>query len=229
MWRSTGDITYAPIVNKVLNSLTQQAGCVMGATNNLLDRFYFTVLKNIYPDILNDSLVTFRRHCSLSIFTAGTAAGRCDSLFNTPHTDNMDIMDKQFQEEATKLLCELKEEYSCYSDVMQDVKYLELLSYVTGGFSVPTTCGYSFVEVDKQTSERDRVCADFALLGLGVAVELCPKSYHYFFGSAFSHCTPVSLVVKDSGIIKSYTGKHNIVGWGGSASNNDNVYEKKNN
>lgn len=226
LWNGNGNITYCPIANKICNSLTQQAGGVMAASNALLDRFILTVLQRLYPNIDSEQLASHRRYCSLSIFTAGSQ--QCDSFANSPHVDDNDSFEKTFQTEALVLINEIRSLYAYDENVMNDLKYIEILAGYRGGFCVPTTCGYSIVSMQSQEEASILSSSEFAMIGLGVSVKLVSNSYHYFMAPLFTHCTPVSLTIHKSGYVSLYSGKYNVVGWGGSQSSTQSNYKKKN-
>lgn len=214
------------MVNKILNRLTKQAANVMVSSNKVLDRFLLEVLLKLYPNASPDELHTFRRFCNLSIFTSGTETIKTDSFFNKPHVDKNDVFFKEFQKAAQDVLDYMKVKHADDDLVLRDISYLEKLAIICGGFSVPTTCGYSILKC----SESDKsVHSYFAMLGLGVAVKICHKSYHYFFGSSFRHCTPAAITIDSKGMIASYSnGDVNIVGWGGAQSVRRQVYNQFN-
>jgi hypothetical protein len=63
----------------------------------------------------------------------------------------------------------------------------------------------------------------FVMLGLGGTGRIFSQSYHYFFGSSFTHCTPVQ---KD-GTITTYNDGHcNVIGWGGGDSIQRQIYDQ---
>jgi hypothetical protein len=65
------------------------------------------------------------------------------------------------------------------------------------------------------------------MIGLGVAVTIRAKAYHYFMASQFTHCTPVPTQVHKSGFVSYFTGEYNVVGWGGGQAGTHNTYKKK--
>jgi hypothetical protein len=62
---------------------------------------------------------------------------------------------------------------------------------------------------------------------LGVSVSIRPKCYHFFMASLFTHCTPVPIRRESSGVTSFYSGRYNVVGWGGGKVENDNTYTQK--
>lgn len=208
----------------------------MAASNSLLDKFYGVVLSRLYPDIDSDQLCSHRRYCSLSIFTAGSKKSRCDGFANTPHIDKKDVFEQKFQRQARSLLQELRDTNSYDEYVLKELSYLERLSNFKTGFCVPTTCGYSIVNNDEEplSDATDGMgvrtiknIADFAMIGLGVSVSIHPKCYHFFMASLFTHCTPVPIQIDSSGLTSLYSGRYNVVGWGGGKADNDNTYTQK--
>jgi hypothetical protein len=208
----------------------------MAASNSLLDRFYGVVLSRLYPDISSDDMPSHRRYCSLSIFTAGSQKSRCDGFANTPHIDKKDVFEQNFQREARRLLDELQGMYSHEETVLEELAYLERLSKFETGFCVPTTCGYSIVNnkeehlsdaTDRMGVQTVQNIADFAMMGLGVSVSIRPKCYHFFMASLFTHCTTVPIQIDSSGITSLYSGRYNVVGWGGGKAPTDNTYTQK--
>ena len=197
---------------------------MMVSCNKVLDRFYFKVLKKLYPKVASDDLSTFRRFCNLSIFTSGNTVDCTDSFLNTPHNDTTDVLFKEFQRTAQELLGDLRKKDPENHCLDVDIDYLERLSVACGGFAVPTTCGYDFV-----TSKRfsSNIQAHFAMIGLGVTVQLCPQCYHYFFGSSYTHCTPMALSIqRDLKVTTFSNGEANVVGWGGGKSVRREIYDR---
>lgn len=205
----------------------------MAACNALLDRFLATVLSRLYPNLGSDELASHRRYCSLSIFTSGSSKAQCDGFANTPHVDKKDVFEAKFQREAVLLLSELRSLHNSNSSVLtRELDYLQTLSSFNKGFCVPTTCGYSIVPTNNLDSELSNVnvsiVTDFALIGLGISVQILPKSYHYFLASLFTHCTPVPLHINnESGNVSMYSGQYNVVGWGGGKAETDNTYRRR--
>ena len=215
---------YFPVLNKILNRLTKQAANVMVACNKSLDRFYFKVLKKLYPDASDDDLFSFRRFVNLSIYTSGNASDRTDTFFNTPHSDKTDVLFKEFQIAAHELLSELRLKTPNDPKLESDIQYLERLASACGGFAVPTVCGYDIVKSNTCSNES---MAHFAQLGLGVTVQLCPQIYHLFFGSSYTHCTPMALSTQSDGKVTVFSNSDvNVVGWGGGKSVHRQVYDQ---
>ena len=217
LWRQTGDITFFPVLNKVLNEFTNQASCVMISSNHLYDRFLHAVMCKLFPG--DDSKATFRRFCGLSILTLGNASCSTDSFFNSPHVDTTDRWRKEVQEAAKSLLSEWRTTHSGNKDVLDGIRYLEDMAGLSGGyFSVPTTCGYNIIcnsEVDLQ--KEHQINAHFVMLGLGVSVRIRSGCYHYFHASHFNHCTAIPVTVRRAKMAKAYAGLFNIIGWGGAS------------
>jgi hypothetical protein len=226
LWNGAkGEITYCPLANKICNALTQQAGAVMTASNALLDRFMHIVLARLHQDIDVSDFTSHRRYCSLSILTAGSYSSKCDGFANTPHVDRNDSLEKAIQNEAIILINELKRLYHNDAQVLKELKYLELLSRYPKGFCVPTTCGYTFVSTNE--SESVKSSSDFAMIGLGVSVQIVPGSYHYFMAPLFTHCTPVPVSMYKNDLISVFSESYNVVGWGASQSVKSNNYKKQ--
>jgi hypothetical protein len=222
--------TYSPIAQKVINILTTQAGQVMSACDPLYDSFISKVLHRLFHkfQLKQDNcsfsstkqISTFRRYCNLSIFTGGCAKDQTDSFFNVPHVDKGDKFFNDFQNEALSVMNESLHNYGGKtSHQRQQLEYLQkLFETGNGSFSLPTTCGYQMV----QTSNNYNITPNdmksyFCMSGLGYSVHLDNNLYHYFFGNTFTHCTPISVSVKN-GIVRTYSGDVNVVGWGASSS-----------
>ena len=94
--------------------------------------------------------------------------------------------------------------------------------------SLPTTCGYQFVKcgdsLDAPIEERN-MRSYFAMPGLNVSVKLASNVYHFFYGSMFSHCTPITVAVKD-GIVLTHSDDMKVVGWGSGSGKRRQIYEK---
>ena len=136
---------------------------MMVSCNKVLDRFYFKVLKKLYPKVASDDLSTFHRFCNLSIFTSGNTNDCTDSFLNTPHNDTTDVLFKKFQRTAQELLGDLRKKDPENHCLDVDIDYLERLSVACGGFAVPTTCGYDFVTSKKVLQQHSgSFCHDWA-------------------------------------------------------------------
>ena len=197
----------------------------MVASNKLLDRFFLKVLQRLHPRADATDLSSSRRFCKLSIFTTKNTSNKTDSFFNSPHIDKMDVLFQDFQVAAKELLMELYRSNPDDEEVLKDIAYLQDLSYLCGGFSVPTTCGYDILH--KEETSSDNVHAHFAMIGLGVTIKVCPHCYHYFFGSSFTHCTPAAISVNSNHFVSTFSdGDNHVIGWGGASSYRREIYDR---
>ena len=96
-------------------------------------------------------------------------------------------------------MAELEVLYVNDDAVLLEITYLKNAYEMCGGFSDPTTCGYSLVNMFEDSEcprGMDEVHSHFAMIGLKVSFKICPIGvYHYFFGSSFTHCTPVTVTL----------------------------------
>ena len=172
-----------------------------------------------------NNIVSHRRMCNWSIVTSGSSSSKCYSFANSPHVDTNDMMSKNFQEVALNVLHDLNNQThdnDCVTS--KELEYLSRLYYLCNGFCLPTTCGYKVVKSMSESSdvEEKHLESYFCLLGLGVSVKLTSNLYHYFLGGCFSHCTPVTVSVKD-GIVRTYSRGINVFAWGGGGNTNMNT------
>lgn len=226
LWSSNGDITYHPVVNKIVNAFTTESSYVMKACTSLLHCFIEEVYRKTYQ-MSQNQFHTFRGYNSLSILTAGSASTRTDGFYNTIHTDVNDCLDPMFQHNAIEILNELKSCTERTSEISTDIDYLEQLSKCCNGFATPTTCGYTILESrDEDSCDLVDFNASFLLVGLGMTVSIDSNDfYHTFFASAVSHCTAVPVTTLHNRVCSIYTGRFNIVGWGAGSAKAKKVYD----
>ncbi len=172
-----------------------------------------------------NNIISHRRMCNWSIVTSGSSSSKCYSFANSPHVDTNDKMSKKFQKVALDVLADLKnqtDENDCVTK--KELEYLSRLYDTCNGFCLPTTCGYKVIKSMSELSdvEEKHLESYFCLLGLGVSVKLTSNLYHYFLGGCFSHCTPVTVSIKD-GIVRTYTRGINVFAWGGGGNTNTNT------
>ena len=124
----------------------------------------------------------------------GNNRSKTDGFSNEIHVDPLDTLPSNFGDMA----CQILDELSQYHDVDRgkEIIYLRKIMGVCGGIVAPSTCGYSIVALSNQKENVFEMKADFVMAGLGISVRMCSKVYHYFYGSAFSHCTALPLTCK---------------------------------
>lgn len=233
LWSSKGDITYHPVVNKIINAFTTESSRVMNACTSLLHCFIEHVYRKKCPQ-KGRQFHNFRGFNNLSILTAGSTDTKTDGFYNTIHTDVNDCLDNVFQQNAMEILTDLKKtcpQYLVDDDFKKGIAYLEKLSIYCKGFATPTTCGYTIIDnrddnEDASSNRKNELDASFAMVGLGVSVRIDSNDfYHTFFGSAISHCTAVPVTIDNGNACSIFTGKYNIVGWGSGSSKAQRVYD----
>ena len=207
--RQEWDQTYAPLFVKQMNALTKQASDVSALTNPLLHRFLTEIKKRLG---MGDNSTSFRAHCLMSILTYGNDSSKTDGFSNEIHVDPLDTLPSNFGDTARQILDELSQ---CHDvDLGKEIVYLRKIMEVCGGIAAPSTCGYSIVPLSNQNENVFEMKADFVMAGLGISVRMCSKVYHYFYGSAFSHCTALPLTCEHNRNIATYAKKFNVTGWG---------------
>ena len=146
----------------------------------------------------------------MSILTYGNSTSKTDGFSNEIHIDPLDTLPRNFGDMAKQIL----DEFAGFDDVNVDkeISYLRKLMGVCGGIAAPSTCGYSIVDLCSDEERHCEMVADFVMPGLGISVRMCSKVYHYFYGSAFSHCTAMSLTCQDNNNIVTYAKKFNVTG-----------------
>jgi hypothetical protein len=72
LWSSKGDITYHPVVNKIINAFTTESSRVMNACTSLLHCFIEHVYRKTSPGVEGRQFHNFRCFNNLSIFTTGS-------------------------------------------------------------------------------------------------------------------------------------------------------------
>jgi len=233
LWSSKGDITYHPVVNKIINAFTTESSNVMNACTSLLHCFIEHVYRKTSP-VEGRQFQNFRCFNNLSILTAGSTDTNTDGFYNTIHLDVNDCLDNAFQRKATELLNDLKmtcPEYLVDEEFKKGIAYLEKLSICCHGYATPTTCGYTIIDNsdvnnDESSDTKMAFDASFALVGLGVSVHIDSNYfYHTFFGSAISHCTAVPVTIDNGNSCSIFNGRFNIVGWGSGSSKAQRVYD----
>lgn len=207
--RQDWDQTYAPLFIKRINALTKQASDLSALANPLLHRFLTEIKKRLG---FGDNSTSFRAHCVMSILTYGDDASNTDGFSNEIHIDPKDTLPENFTEMAHQILYELSSEDD--DRLKREISYLRQLIGLCGGIAAPSTCGYSIVDLDKNKDESYEMRADFVMPGLGISVKMCSKVYHYFYGSAFSHCTALPLTIHHGHRMITYAKKFNVTGWG---------------
>ena len=207
--RQEWDQTYGPLFVKRMNALTKQASDVSALANPLLHRFLTEIKKRLG---MGDNNTSFRAHCLMSILTYGNSTSKTDGFSNEIHIDPLDTLPRNFGDMAKQIL----DEFAGFDDVNVDkeISYLRKLMGVCGGIAAPSTCGYSIVDLCSDEERHCEMVADFVMPGLGISVRMCSKVYHYFYGSAFSHCTAMPLTCQDNNTIVTYSKKFNVTGWG---------------
>ena len=207
--RQDWDQTYAPLFIKRMNALTKEASDLSALANPLLHRFLTEIKKRLG---FGDNSTSFRAHCFMSILTYGDDASKTDGFSNEIHFDPKDTLPDNFTKMAHKILDELSSKD--VDGLKSEISYLRQLIGLCGGIAAPSTCGYSIVDLDKNEENANEMRADFVMPGLGISVKMCSKVYHYFYGSAFSHCTALPLTIHCGDKIITYAKKFNVTGWG---------------
>lgn len=232
--RSKFKDTYNPILQSFINELTSQASAMFPLCDRFYNKFILMVRNLLQSTILNNELsknmpqdkqLHRGPQCVLSILTMGKTSTntRIDGFINHPHVDR-DIFFKTFQETAMKILKEWIET-NISLDMKKNILYIQRLHDIghRASFPLPTSCGYQIVDNHKVSEHKISTVIEesdsfisFALIGLGVTIRIRSNLYHYFYASIVSHCTPVPVTVKN-GMVYTYTGLFNIVGWGASS------------
>ena len=238
MWRKEYDATYEPITQKITRALTSQAALVMKHCDHTYDRLVHKIYQETYEDIVNSPLCSnesrekkrkvdcsdgnyfqsLRRFCNYSIVTAGSIHQKCYGFCNQIHVDKNDFLEGDLSVVGRNVIKRLEDKYIDHLKVLDNLNYYKEHINTFGRIPVPTTCGYKILYNPDHSKETYSIVAFFALVGLGISVELKSDIYHYFLGSTFTHCTTVPLKLTNDGKVFIYGDEFNIFAWGAGSS-----------
>ncbi len=224
-FRQNWDVTFMPIVRKIVSSLVQTSVQYQRNTDRFYDLFQRHCYRSILPSSVSGQCIfgsSHTRYSNLSILTFGNS--KVSGFSNLPHVDTGDIWDNSLQRIASNHLRDLinlsrnVDTDNGFHSLIRHLRRLSMSS-VDDSFSNYTTCGYN-IRFDDASSER--VCvACFVYLYLNISVNI-PRNktvYHTFGGAMGAHATSVPILI-DCGNV--YFNHHSlsIFAWGGGQSPN---------
>lgn len=207
-FRQDWDLTYMPLIQKVVNKLTSDATKHCIDNFQVVDRFLLQQEEGTMFDGI-------RRHCRVSIITCG---GKNTLGFScTQHRDTTDLKYKHddITNPDTKRIEEMNENGKTDKSDLYNQK-VEIHKSLFG-FGVPTTCGYKLVTTDQMTLEDMCFLAYFIIGGFNACVPIQDNMYHIFLGYAFAHSTALPIAILN-GIVHYHIDGVNLFAWGASGS-----------
>ena len=227
-YRETFDPTFHPLVYKMLNELSNQAGDFQKHTDPVYDRFLFecfnTALdgnsnylkggkrKAPFPNdnafVTHDNLkfsqkfMFQRRFAALSILTCGNQFLR--GFANMGHVD-ADVLDNDFHQYCMSFLKEMRKELAetCNKHLDLAFEHIKRKFEYNNRFTTMTTCGYKILHSQNASdgpTPPKQILGYFLYKYLSVAVSIPThrSCYHTFDGTMGVHQTTVPLTYTPS-------------------------------
>ena len=248
--RTSFNDTYNPLLQTFINRLTTQAGLMFSHADRFYNRFLIEVSKRMKESLYSDHHGIDQQRgsefdhrgplCVLSILTMGkkNKHSKLDGFINQPHLDVGDDVFRDLRDIGHALMLSWLKEDEMAESMKENIRYYFRLFNLGKKkcLPLPTSCGYQILNREKELTGNtdveyvqefdDETFVSFALIGLGLTIRIRSGLYHYFFGSTFTHCTPLVVTVRNERVYMST--KHlNTIGWGASSSTGTTSFKRR--
>ena len=232
-YRESWDVTFLPLVNKIVNALVFLSTDYQMCNNCTFDLFQKQCLKmhhasssdefsSFQSSEQNRCLCSFNRHSMLNIITYCNS--KASGFSNNPHYDRNDIWSEKQKEVAERVLESLRRYYSeddippTFSKMKHHLEKMSVAS-IDQSFSNYTTCGYHLYLKNEISGIEYYYIACFLYLQSRISMNIPPNKtcFHTFGGAMERHLTPVSILVAN-GIVHIKDNRLSVFAWGGAKS-----------
>ena len=219
-YRQSWDVTFLPIVRKIVSSLVQTSTEYQRNTDRFFDLFQRQCYRSLLPTSRHGQFTfgsSVSRYSNLSILTFRNS--RSSGFCNLPHIDNGDIWDTKVQGSASDHLSDLMDlshgidADNSFHSLLRHLRRLSISS-VRYSYSNYTTCGYK-TRFENEGLDR-RYVACFVYLYLNMSVNIPPREtvYHTFGGAMGLHATSVPILIEKGNVYFNHA-SFSIFAWGG--------------
>ncbi len=229
-FRQSWDVTFLPLVLKMVQSLVKISTYYQTCNNRLFDLFQKRCMtehsKNTHSTTSRQStkhnyITSMNRHSNLNIITYCNS--KLSGFSNNPHYDFNDIWSEEHMQVATELLQSLfdkRDTTTTSESFLKCLRHLDAMSIssVRNKFSNLTTCGYHLV-FQGVASKVMYIIAAFIYLQSRISVNIPENttSFHTFGGAMERHLTPVPILVCND-IVHFNDPRLSVFAWGGARS-----------